>query len=354
MQVALRYAAQKDAARWNDTVRSESSSTFFDTFEWCQGLGKISERIIPLPLLIEENGKITGVFPTCLIRNSFHLQRFESLPFSDYGGGPFFRKKEITKRFEFMGNFVKGIYDLGLKNKCLDISIRRAYFPNLISPAIIRKPIITDVSTCSFIISLEGDIHEIYGKMDGPRRRSIRQGEKRGAVVFEAQDSEDLQSFYSIYVRTLQRLGSNPLPYSFFDYIWGCFIRKKTAKLFLASYNDKPIGGILLFIHKGVCNYWTGGTLNQFNDKRPMDLLIWHSIKWALTENLGSFDLGATYNDPSSGLYLFKKAWGGQKRVLYNYRVLLQPTKWRLLKFTSDLMNRFKNAPARASERLCA
>jgi len=81
----------------------------------------------------------------------------------------------------------------------------------------------------------------------------------------------------------------------------------------MAEYNNKPIAGILQFIYKKVC-YWTGNvSLEEYWDKRPIDSLIWHSIKWAAENNLRLFDFGSTPNDPKSGHYFHKKTWGVKK-----------------------------------------
>ena len=78
LPIALKLATQKDAPKWNETVDRDPHGNFFDRFEWCHGLGVISKKINPLPLFIEENGKVIGVFPSCLIRNSLR-KSLESL-----------------------------------------------------------------------------------------------------------------------------------------------------------------------------------------------------------------------------------------------------------------------------------
>ena len=135
----------------------------------------------------------------------------------------------------------------------------------------------------------------------------------RQKISVEAQDIDDLRSFYEIYFQTMTELKSAPIPYRLFNHIWNEFIPRNQAKIFVAEYNNKTIVGILLFTYKNVC-HWTGNvSLEEYWDKRPTNLLLWRSIEWGVANNLELFDMGATVNDPSSGHYFFKKTWGGKK-----------------------------------------
>ena len=95
----LELAESRDASKWNDIVEKDKNGLFFDKYEWCQALGKISNNNKPLPFFIRDNDEIVGIFPSCLIKKGFYLG-LESLPFSDYGGGPFFRKNDIENDSE--------------------------------------------------------------------------------------------------------------------------------------------------------------------------------------------------------------------------------------------------------------
>lgn len=344
--MSIKIATKQDVHKWNKIVEKDPQGKFFDRFEWCQGLGLISNNIKPFPLFIEDNGGVIRVFPLCIVKYSFALanvRTFESLPFSDYGGGSFFRSREILEFPKFLEQFINNLIKIGSKNRCLRISIRRTYFPDIINSNIIRKPLITDTSKCTFLIFLTEGIDEIYRKMRSSRRRSIKQGEKRGIMIHEAQDLYDLQSFYKIYSRTMTQKRTTPLPYHLFHYIWDVFIPRNEAKIFVANYYNKPVGGILIFIYNGICHAWAWGSLKEYNDKRPIDLLLWHSIKWSFENNLKIFDLGNTDNDPSSGNYFFKRSWGGKKMALYTYHIILQPNKWKLYRFGNKIVSIIKN-----------
>jgi lipid II:glycine glycyltransferase (peptidoglycan interpeptide bridge formation enzyme) len=340
--LSLRIATEKDVGIWNRVAENDPQGNFFDQIEWCLSLGTISKRIRPLPMLIEDGGKVIGILPLCMLQNPFY-RSLESLPFSDYGGGPLFRKEVTLESRELLRQLVKNLIKVGLDNSYLRISIRRSYFEDIINENITNLPLVTNSDTCSFLVSLENGVDQIYKGLEKTRRTSIKEGEKRGVIVQEAKDLSDLKSYYEIYVHTMNRLRSNPLPYDFFKHVWAVFNPKKEMKIFMACYNGRPIGGIMHFIYKKTC-HWSGNvSLEQYQIKRPTDLLLWHSIKWSIDNDLSFLDMGSTENDPLSSHYFFKKTWGGEKRTLYTHHIILQPRKYRLLKLGDNSVHKIKH-----------
>jgi len=341
MYIVVKVATERDAEKWNRIVDNDPQGSFFDRFEWCNGLGSTSENLNSLPLLIDKDGETISVFPSCLVHEKLR-KSLESLPFSGYGGGPLFRRKDILTDKEFSRRLYECIIQKGKQNTCLKISIRRAYFTNLISQDQIGFPVIVDTKTCTFVIGLAKDPDKVYKRIDNSRRRSIRQGEKRGTNIYEAKNLDDLDAYYKIYSETMRRLDSARLPFQFFRYIWDKFVLGNEAKIFMAECNNILIGGIVLLVHKDVCNAWSGGSLYEYEDRRPMDVLIWHSIKWAIENSMKSFDLGTTPNDPSSGHYFHKQTWGGEKMMLYNYHIILQPKLWKFYKLGNEMIKKVR------------
>ena len=174
-------------------------------------------------------------------------------------------------------------------------------------------------------------------------KMTVKQAKKRGAIVRDAESLDDLESYYRIYLCNMQRLGISPLPFQFFKHLWDTFKPNGELKIFLAEYDHKVIAGVLRFVYKQVVYAWGAVSLSEYWNVRPMDLLEWHTIEWGVEHNLKLFDFCATPNDPSSGLYRFKESWGGEKRILYNYHILLQPNRWKLYKFGNKLVNKVKN-----------
>ena len=338
MSITLRLATEKDAHTWNEIVEREPQGNFFDRFEWCQALGLISKNIKPTPLLIEKDEELSGVFPLCL-RRTYYTRYLESLPFSDYGGGSFFRSKQDDYRTEL----IRKLIEVGKQKNCLRITIRRAFFDDLIEANMIGKPVIVEANNCTFSISLQDEVDNIFRKIQKSRRKGIRRAQERGTIVSEAESLNDVENYYEIYVRTMKRLKASPLPLSFLKNLWNVFEPKGEIKIFLAEYNHKAIAGVLRFIYKKVMYSWGAAFLKEYVYLRPLDLLVWHAIEWSVDHGIGLLDLGSTPNNPSESHFIFKKSWGGQKRILYNYHIILQPSKMKLYKFGNKLVGNIKN-----------
>jgi CelD/BcsL family acetyltransferase involved in cellulose biosynthesis len=330
----LKIAHSKDSNKWNDFVEKDVNGNFFDTFEWCIGLNEASKKIKPLPFFMEEEGKTIGVFPLCL--NHYLLRRrLESLPFSDYGGGPFFREGNNG----YIKKLMKELLEFGTKNGYFGITIKRSFSNELIQQKMINKPLILEDKNCTFTISLKKGIEKIVQKISRSRLKRIRQSKKRRVCVREAENLDDLERYYKIYLHTMQRLRSSPLPFQFYKYLWDVFMPKGEMKIFLAEYNNQVIAGVLRFMYKKTIHAWGACSLKEYWNKRPIDRLFWHTIKWGIEKNYKIMDLGSTINDPSSGHYYYKNSWGGELKPLYNYNVILQPKKWNLYKSCTRLVN---------------
>ena len=329
----IELAESQDANKWNNIVEKDRNGLFFDKYEWCQALGKISNNNKPLPFFIKENDEIIGIFPSCLIKKGFYLG-LESLPFSDYGGGPFFRKNDIENDSELITSLIDNLIKYALKNNYIRISIRRGHHSHLIKENYFDKKIIIDSNNCSFIIDLRQGVDEVFKNLKSSRRRSIRKAEKHGINISEVVDKDNLNIFY---VNNMNKLKSKPYSYDVLDYIWDNFILNDEAKMFISEFKHEPIGGLLLFNYKGICHAWSCGVLEKHRDKSPIDLLLWHSIKWAFDNNMNFYDLGSTRNDPSSGHYFHKNSWGGEKKLLFNYHIPIQPKKWYIYNFLKNI-----------------
>lgn len=336
----MRLATEDDIHEWNEIVERDPLSTFFDRFEWCIGLSAISENIKPLPLFVEKNGAAIGVFPLCLRKERF-VRCLESLPFSDYGGGSFFRSKSNG----FSRELVNKLVEIGTQNRCCRVTIRRAFFDDIIQANLVNKPVVVEAKNCTFIISLKDEIDKIFRSLKKSKRGTIKQAKKRGSIVRDAESLNDLESYYSVYLCTMQRLRarSSALPFQFFKYLWDVFKTEGELKIFLAEYDNKVIAGVLIFVYKNVMYLWGAVSLSEYWNLRPMDLLYWQIIEWGVEHNFKLLDFGATSNNPSSGNYVFKRRWGGEKRILYNYHILLQPNRWKLYKSGTKLVGKIKN-----------
>lgn len=68
--MSIHLANNEESSKWDEIISEDLNSKIFDKFEWCQALSLSSDKIEPVPLF-GEDGKTTGVFPTCLVKYSY-------------------------------------------------------------------------------------------------------------------------------------------------------------------------------------------------------------------------------------------------------------------------------------------
>ncbi|MGB7394951.1 MAG: hypothetical protein WA913_11205, partial [Pricia sp.] len=82
-------------------------------------------------------------------------------------------------------------------------------------------------------------------------RRNVRKAKKTGTTVAIKRDKTALKNFYTMYHGLrLNKFGSIPQPFSFFETIFKEFVGKGEGFLLEASHENKPIASIMVLQHK--------------------------------------------------------------------------------------------------------
>jgi lipid II:glycine glycyltransferase (peptidoglycan interpeptide bridge formation enzyme) len=88
-------------------------------------------------------------------------------------------------------------------------------------------------------------------------------------------------------------------------------------RVLMARRGDQDIGALMLLIYRNMLHYWYTGTLEQFFEYRPADLLVWHSLVLGKEMGCTTFDFGgAGRPDEVYRVRDFKAKFGGD---LVNY-----------------------------------
>ena len=145
---------------------------------------------------------------------------------------------------------------------------------------------------------------------------NIRLAAKKGVAV-RLGTLADLPTFYTMYVETGERDGFIVRPYDYYHDAWGTFIGDGLAQLFLAEFEDQPLGGILLFRYGPTAWYMYGASRDAHRNLMPNYLLQWEAIRWAKQQGVTLYDWwGAPdvvdESDPMYGVYRFKDGFGAQ------------------------------------------
>lgn len=152
---------------------------------------------------------------------------------------------------------------------------------------------------------------EVFKKFSSKTRYNIRLAIKRGVTV-EEKDINGVEEFYKLMKQTGKRDNFRIRPKEYFETILKQF--KEETKIYIAYYQEKPIGAIMPIIYGKKMWYLYGASGNEHRNLMPNYLLQWEMIKLAIRNNCEVYDFRGVSmeNGREDGLYRFKKGFGGE------------------------------------------
>lgn len=149
-------------------------------------------------------------------------------------------------------------------------------------------------------------------KCDRTRKQAIRVALKNGIVVAEATTEAEYFAFHEIYDQWSRAKNLK-------SYSWEVEQRafqhtRGNRKLFLARFEGKIVAGSSFrFIPGGMVEYSRNSSLPEAQALKANDALLWHGIEWAINAGFREMSMGASHR--------FLRAWGGDPRHVYRYRL---------------------------------
>jgi lipid II:glycine glycyltransferase (peptidoglycan interpeptide bridge formation enzyme) len=178
---------------------------------------------------------------------------------------------------------------------------------------------------CTILLDLTPDPEAILARMKSKTRYNIRLAARKGVTVREG-TAEDLPGFYRLMRTTGERDGFGIHSQTYYETAHQLFVPQGLAKLFLAIFEDKVLGGIMVFAFGQRAWYMYGASSDEHRNLMPNYLLQWEAIKWAKERGCLTYDLWGIpdeetdvlereflkRNDGLWGVYRFKRGFGGQ------------------------------------------
>jgi len=195
----------------------------------------------------------------------------------------------------------------------------------------------------AFIVDLRKPVEELWMSIDHNFRRKVRQAMKAGVEVVEAENQEDLLTFYEMVKAAGKRQGFNPQPFSEYKAIWDIFRSKGQAKFFLAKWKGKYVAGVEVIAHLKTLQATSAGSLKEGWKARPNDYLHWKIMEWASQEGFHFYNLGGAL---SPNLARWKKQFRARTEKIYKYEKVFLPTTEKIVggtyKFLIKLRRKLK------------
>lgn len=176
---------------------------------------------------------------------------------------------------------------------------------------------------CTIVVSLQGTEEEWLERMKQKTRYNIRLAEKKEITIAE---SDRVDVFNELMHATGERDAFGIHEDAYYQRAYDLFKPQDICSLLIASYNNTPLAGLMVF-RRGKRAWYLYGASNEVERNRmPTYLLQWAAMQWAKKHGCEEYDLWGIPDAPEDalekdftsrsdglwGVYRFKRGFGGE------------------------------------------
>ncbi len=204
----------------------------------------------------------------------------------------------------------------------------------------------------TILIDLSPSEDEILRRMKSKTRYNIRLAGRKGVRVSEGK-RDDVAAFTRLMAITGRRDGFRVHRPEYYARAYELFASRGMARLFVATYQEQPLAGLMAFAFGERAWYLYGASGDRHRNRMPAYALQWAAICWAKALGCRYYDmwgipdeseetLEANFAHRSDGLwgvYRFKRGFGGRQvryigafDFVYNrplYKLYRMAVRWR-------------------------
>ncbi|MFH1202745.1 MAG: GNAT family N-acetyltransferase [Candidatus Omnitrophota bacterium] len=299
-----------DRQRWDDFVLKNSFVRFYHLSGFKDVLEKFY-RDRSFYLIFENDDEIKAVLPIFLLKTLF-FHKALSLPFAEYAG--IMGENLSSSEMEFIVNYLKGFlleHDVPYLEINAGLGMPQDFMQTNFKHSIFGQYAELELTS----------IHDLWeNSLDYQVKKAIRKSEKSGLDLIEDTTIASLSgNFYPLYLKSMKRMGSPPLPLKFFLDCYNSL--QKYLKIFFVKDGKRITTALQGYVtNKRVFIQHIVSEVDNF-EKRPVDFLHWAFIKWACENGCKFFDFGMSRYE---GQRRFKAKWG-VKFNDYSFYYLFKP-----------------------------
>jgi lipid II:glycine glycyltransferase (peptidoglycan interpeptide bridge formation enzyme) len=206
---------------------------------------------------------------------------------------------------------------------------------NLLTQLGLRPSFQAVQSQHTFVVDLQPTEMEILQLFDKDTRNLVRRSAREGVMVdkyIKVEDHKGLRTFHNLYLAAADNGRFVPRPWSYFARLWEIMAPLGMARVYIASFEDKPLAGNLV-LTLGARSYqlWAGSRRDE-PKKFATYALQWAAMQDLKADGITSYDMWGRAPDadpkhPWAGISLFKKGFGGEAvSYIGDYDLPLSPT----------------------------
>jgi len=325
MTVHLSTAREEDSDAWNTFVASDPAGHILQSHQW--GALKACFGWQPLRFTVQDGERIAGGAQVLFRR----LRHLGVLPRPDVSIAYIPRGPVVDPADEdALAALLSAIHQAARRAGAIFLKIE----PNWTDDPSLRRLLVrhgfqpsvqTVQPRCTLLIDLQRSEEELLMAMKSKTRYNIRLAARKGVVVREGTE-EDLDAFYRLLQETRQRDAFAIHTRGYYDLAWQTFAPADKVRLFIASYEDRVLGAIMVFAFGRIATYMYGASSDQHRNRMPTYLLQWEAMRWARDRGCHTYDLWGVPDEDEEvlesqflersdglwGVYRFKRGFGGR------------------------------------------
>lgn len=182
----------------------------------------------------------------------------------------------------------------------------------------------------------------IWANFNPKNRNVIRKAINSGIEIKQGLSEELFNRFIEIYNRTMDKDNADDYYYfkkSFYKSILKDL--KDNATIFYAELNGLIIAISIMIFANGRLNYHLSGSLRDYQNLAPSNLLLWKAAEWGNDINCKTFHLGGGVGSGEDSLFKFKRAFyrGDLFRYHIGKKIFNQKLYDKIMSFRTEIGN---------------
>ena len=169
----------------------------------------------------------------------------------------------------------------------------------------------------NILIDLTKSEDDLWKGVKSRKRNNIRQAQRKGLLVRRLTTNKEAEAAYPILQEVYKRAKLPLADKSLFMNAFNLMYSSEMLRIYGTFFQDELAGIMYIFSYNGRFYDWYAGSLKQYYQFNPNDILPWEIFKIAQTEKIQLFDFGgAGKPDVPYGVRNYKIQFGGE---LVNY-----------------------------------
>jgi serine/alanine adding enzyme len=298
--LAIERITAASAAEWDNYVQNHQQSTTYHRYAWRTIFGDAFGYRSFYVVVRDAQKDIVGCLPLFLVASPFG-RRLVAVPFRDRGGILW----NSEPAFE---SLIREAERIAAETHASFVELKSTGdYPATLEEILGLRKHLYWIRSVVPLLTLDADA---LWKRIGPKTRNMIRQAEQSALEFRdlTDDSGGAAAWYTLHLTTQKRQGLPPFPLRFFRSMIEMLRAESGVRLFGVFHGPKLIAATIVLLHRGTAIYGYSASSKAAQQFRPNDFMLFHVMKWLLSNRYEEFDLGSDAPSQDSLLF-FKRKW---------------------------------------------